>query len=310
MTAETKLTTEIIREKLWEKFDKKGFCRLVGLQVSTVTNLESVGILKKFTGKKFLVEILNEIRSKQFSVFQYASVFTQRRLKHICDLAFQKNPVVAKSETTEIIKTDETGETGETMKKNKRGGTHIPAIEQMRAKIDTVMTLGEFSQFLGYGENFIKNNFRQFLPPNGAGQRRKYTLRKFLSSLLPHQKEIKEMGHIYMHDVLDMYIMHFPKISENNEDIEKKIEKSFRDNIYEKLNTAQPTPPPEPPQQNKADVEKELAELTKAANELKDEIVKQDEITLRLLKIMELQTELLRETQSITKQHMLSLQGL
>lgn len=253
MTAgtETKLTTEIIREKLWEKFDKKGFCRLVGLQVSTVTKLEAVGIIKKFTGKKFLVEILNEIRSKQFSVFQYASVFTQRRLKHICDLAFQKNPVIAKSATTE---------TGETMKKNKRGGTHIPAIEQMREKMDTVMTLGEFSQFLGYGENFIKSNFRQFLPPNGSGQRRKYTLRKFLSSLLPHQKEIKEMGHIYMHDVLDMYIMHFPEVSENNE--------------------------------------------------LKDEIVKQDEITLRLLKIMELQTELLRETQSIIKQHKLLLQGL
>ncbi len=213
-----------IQDKLWEKINKKEFAKLLGTNVPTVTAMENNGTISNFAGgSRFLVEILNEIRAKQWSVFRYASENTQRRIRNLCDLAFSKNitqekpiieltscvephetAVVAKNTTTQKIKKQVEKMTNERKKEmKKRDGRRMPNAQEIQQDLEQKQTLSEFSQYIGYGENFIKQ-FKKYLPPNGRGKKNGYTLKDYLTSLMKNKDDIKAEGYEYIVRILDI----------------------------------------------------------------------------------------------------------
>lgn len=218
------VSAQEIQDKLWEKINKKEFAKLLGTNVLTVTAMENNGTIKDFEGgSRFLVEILNEIRAKQWSVFRYASENTQRRIRNLCDLAFSKNitqekpiieltscvephetAVVAKNTTTQKIKKQVEKMTNERKKEmKKRDGRRMPNAQEIQQDLGRKMSLSEFSLYIGYGENFIKQ-LKKYLPPNGRGKKNGYTLKDYLTSLMKNKDDIKAEGYEYIVRILDI----------------------------------------------------------------------------------------------------------
>lgn len=311
------VSAQEIQDKLWEKISKKEFAKLLGTNMSTVTAMENNCTISNFAGgSRFLIEILNEIRAKQWSVFCYASENTQRRIRNICDLAFSKNttqekpileltscvephetPVVAKNTTTQKSKNKGIKMINERKKEmKKRDGRRMPNAQEIQQDLERKMTLSEFSQFLGYGENFVKQ-FKKYLPPNGRGIKNGYKLKDYLSSLMKNKDALKTEGYEYIVRILDICnTIQYPFFSTTAAADENITPPSHVE--VEKIPDGEP---PHPSGADFANTENKIIDVIKEETDSRTDLEK-------LMNIMEKQTEILStcasivlETQSILK---------